>query len=90
MSMHSGRVADLEYGGPVGSRIVQWPYHDGNTQKWRFIPLDGNDNGYYEIFVAWDRTCMRSPGAKDGTVISSKWQGSGLDSQKWKVTKSVS
>jgi len=87
MSMHSGKVADLENGGPVGSRIVQWPYHDGDTQKWRFISLAGNDTGYYQIFVTWDGTCMRSPGIEDKTVVSSKWKGSGLDTQKWKVTK---
>jgi hypothetical protein len=46
-SRSSALVLDIEGADESeGARVIQWPYHGGKNQRWRFKPAEG---GYYRI-----------------------------------------
>jgi len=88
MNKRSGQVIDRHTGeAPVGSTMCQYRYYAGNNQEWRFVPLNGPDNGYYEIKSSLNGNCIAINGDKEETpIVSSQWETAGKDSQKWKLT----
>lgn len=81
---HSGRCLDVAgVGTHNGANVQQWQCHDGDNQKWRFIPKGGNS---YTIVALHSGRCLdvASPGRGNGDNVQ-QWDCHGGDNQLWNV-----
>jgi hypothetical protein len=89
-SQKSGKVLDVKGGSTEDSvEIIQYDWHGGANQKWRFVPLHGDDEGYFEIASVNSGKCLDVNGGSTdrGTqIIQYHWKGQGIKNQQWKLT----
>jgi hypothetical protein len=91
MSLNSGKVLDVTGASKDdGAKVIQYEWHAGDNQRWRFIPLSGDDKGYYKIESVNSGKCLDiSGGSKEAgaNLIQFSWKnGVGVKNQEWKVT----
>jgi alpha-L-fucosidase len=64
-----------------GGQVVQWPYHNGDNQHWRFVSVG---SGWYEVVNVHSGKALESPNTSQGTQLDQRAY-SGATSQQWQV-----
>jgi Ricin-type beta-trefoil lectin domain-like len=90
MSKSSGYVLDVKGGSKEdGAEIIQFHSHKGLNQKWKFIPLKEEDEGYYKIVSVNSEKCLtvKDKPTENGTKIIqySCQDKKGVMNQEWKL-----
>ena len=86
IAKHSGKYLDI-YGAlqDNGANVIQWPYNGGDNQKFKLVPVEGED-GYYHIIAKHSGKYLDLYGAlQDNGVNVIQWPYNGGDNQKFKL-----
>jgi beta-glucanase (GH16 family) len=88
VNQNSGKCADQAgWATANGTRVLQWPCHNGFNQQWQFHPTDG---GYYNVvprtasYLTWDVTGGESFTGNAVKVQLWSFGGSGGRNQQWR------
>ncbi|MBP1919008.1 RICIN domain-containing protein [Youngiibacter multivorans] len=88
-SKKSNLVMDVYGGGrDIGTNIIQWRFHGGLNQQWRFESLG---NGYYKVTSVLNPTYsldVYRSGTEIGTNVI-QWTYHGGPNQQWKIIENV-
>ena len=85
ISVKTGLAADIKGASlDQGIPLLQWHLHEGPNQQWRFIPLTGEDEGYYQIESVNSGLVLDVKGGSPPAII--QWPAHSGDNQKWRLS----
>ncbi|WP_017598416.1 RICIN domain-containing protein [Nocardiopsis lucentensis] len=84
-NVHGGRVMDVAQAATAnGAPVHLWDRHDGDNQRWRFVPVEG---GFYEIEAIGANKLLEIPTGPDAGPGASLLTRTGQPNQQWSLVE---